>query len=157
MTTEECTTEQRNPPTAFTDNIGKRKANLRPWQPGQSGNPKGRKKLDHDAVQYCRDASQPVLKRLKNIALHSPSEKNAIAAGNSILDRAWGRPKQQLSIENPANAPDLLQYADPDTLRMIADIRARLMANRDQALAEGVVDGEFTALPDSVDCQDVKE
>ncbi len=113
--------------------------------------------MDHDAVQYCRDASQPVLKRLKNIALHSPSEKNAIAAGNTILDRAWGRPKTQLSIETPSDTPNLLEYADPDTLRMIADIRARLLANRDQALAANTVDADFTALPDSVDCQDVKE
>lgn len=75
-----------------------------PWVKGQSGNPGGRPKAEAEVVQLAREASPRAIGRLIELVEHS-EPRTAIAAANSVLDRAFGKPTQPLANdpENPVN------------------------------------------------------
>jgi hypothetical protein len=66
------------------------------WKPGQSGNPGGRPKEEREVLQLARDASPAAIRRLVEL-MDCDSPRAAIAAANSILDRAFGKPAQTIS------------------------------------------------------------
>jgi hypothetical protein len=66
---------------------------LRPFQPGQSGNPTGRSGPYLETQRLARDAAPEVTRRLIEIALTDPDTRVAIVAGNSVLYRAFGKPR----------------------------------------------------------------
>jgi len=66
---------------------------LRPFQPGQSGNPTGRSGPYLETQRLARDAAPDVTRRLIEIALTDPDTRVAVVAGNSVLDRAFGKPR----------------------------------------------------------------
>lgn len=88
---------------------------------GKSGNPKGRPPLtpeerqDREAlVRRARDMSQAVLDRLETLALRGKGPV-AVRASELVLDRAWGKPRQDLEVT--ANGPGvviMLPPADPE-------------------------------------------
>jgi hypothetical protein len=67
-----------------------------PFKPGQSGNPLGRPKLDPDVVALARAASPDAIR--KQIALLESEDENvALKAAQAILDRAYGKPMQNVT------------------------------------------------------------
>lgn len=72
-----------------------------PWVKGQSGNPGGRPKAEAEVVALARQASPKAIERLVKL-VNSDDERVSIAAANSVLDRAFGKPTQML-----AGDPDL--------------------------------------------------
>ena len=65
------------------------------FKTGQSGNPGGRPK---DAIKFselARDHSEAALQVLVK-ALNSKIEKNRITAANIIIERAYGKPPQEV-------------------------------------------------------------
>ena len=92
---------------------------LRPWQPGQSGNPGGIGAALREVTRLAREASPDVMRRLIAIAVDPEEDTRAvIVAAQTILDRAFGRvtgkpppedAKQivDLSTLSPANLAEL--------------------------------------------------
>jgi hypothetical protein len=71
------------------------------WKKGQSGNPKGRPKAPEDIAALCRvhtaEAVNVLVKAMKR-------ERDAVPAAIALLDRGWGKPKQQLEVSADADA-----------------------------------------------------
>ena len=78
-------------------------ANLRPWKPGQSGNPGGRPKRDMAAeiarAIFERDAE--AIERVFAAALRK-GDANIFRA---LADRAYGKPRQQIEHMGEAGGP----------------------------------------------------
>lgn len=67
------------------------------WRKGQSGNPGGRKKIPADIQEAFRAYTHEAITVAVAI-MRNPRAKNSdrLAAVNSILDRGWGKPRQQI-------------------------------------------------------------
>ena len=70
----------------------------RPFPPGQSGNPAGRKAEIGPLKAKAREHTDAALDTLVK-ALRSKNERTRVAAAEAILDRGWGRPTQHHEIE----------------------------------------------------------
>ena len=75
--------------------------NLRPWKPGQSGNPGGRPKGVAKTVREVCGGSPLILAQvLLEIALDPKArDRDRIAAAREILDRGWGKAVGYADIE----------------------------------------------------------
>jgi hypothetical protein len=80
---------------AFTANI---------WRPGRSGNPTGHSGLYGEAVSLARHAAPAAVKRLIEL-MSSDDERVASVACNSLLDRAFGKPREYDPKTEPADTP----------------------------------------------------
>jgi hypothetical protein len=71
-----------------------------PFQPGQSGNPDGRRKEDSHVRALARQYTEAAVKTLADIMIDAEAPHAARAtAANSLLDRGWGKPVQEISGE----------------------------------------------------------
>ncbi|MCZ6679425.1 MAG: DUF5681 domain-containing protein [Candidatus Poribacteria bacterium] len=94
-------------------------ANLRKWQPGQSGNPKG---MDPGVGHVRELAKQHTLEAIETLVEIRGDPKQSgsarVAAANALLDRGWGRPDQSVSIDQGQSLLSIL-----DELERRADMR----------------------------------
>jgi hypothetical protein len=82
--------------------------NLKPFKKGQSGNPKGRPKklprIDEILAKVLNEKGTNGLTRAENIIRKmSIKAETDIRAAEMILDRTYGRPRQQIENLNAAN------------------------------------------------------
>ena len=90
--------------------------NLRPWKPGQSGNPGGRPK---GIARLAREHGDKALNVLVS-ALDDDDGRIRIAAAREILDRGYGKP-----VTMTADVTNKLEELDDDFLESaIAQLRA---------------------------------
>jgi hypothetical protein len=82
----------------------RRLANLRPFRPGQSGNPTGRSKAEIDVRTLARAYTKEAIEALVLVMREGKPSESALAA-NSLLDRAWGKP---ILADAAAAAPPLV-------------------------------------------------
>jgi len=79
-------------------NSGKNTENLKPWEPGKSGNPSGRPKGAVGFKERCREFMNidgwPILVDMAN----DPKNKDRFKAVELILGYAWGKPKQGIEL-----------------------------------------------------------
>jgi hypothetical protein len=102
-----------------------RTAGLRaPWQPGQSGNELGAHRGYRRVLASARKASPEAIERaiqcMRDDAAPWPSRLAAIAL---ILERAWGKPKEHLSLDGAAGANIVIVTGVPrneDTTQPVA-------------------------------------
>ena len=81
-------------------------ANLKPFQPGQSGNPAGRPKsitlsetLRRELAKECpEEADQTYAERIAAVLCKSAAEGN-VRAAQEIADRTEGKPRQSVSSQ----------------------------------------------------------
>ncbi len=71
----------------------------RPFEKGRSGNPGGRAKENPEVKTLARQNAPRAIKRIIEL-MDSKDERVALAAANAILDRAYGKPRQ--NIDAPA-------------------------------------------------------
>jgi hypothetical protein len=74
-----------------------------PFKKGQSGNPGGKPRLKlpdgRTLSELAREHSEEAIKALADIAANGESEAARVSAATALLDRAFGRPRQDLGIE----------------------------------------------------------
>ncbi|MDE2096358.1 MAG: hypothetical protein KGL39_03865 [Patescibacteria group bacterium] len=73
------------------------------WKPGQSGNPGGKGGTYKVALSLARKAGPDAVKALIGLLNHPDGRVVAVAA-NSILDRAYGKPKEKPDTEQDDSA-----------------------------------------------------
>lgn len=73
-------------------------AGMRPWQPGQSGNPGGRPALDPEVREILQAATAPAAKRLAELVQHRDA-RVALQAIDMIHNRIYGRPVQAVDAK----------------------------------------------------------
>ena len=78
------------------------------FKPGQSGNPGGRPKMPEEIRDMFREISPRACEVLCDI-INDHKAKNAdrIRAAEVILDRAWGKPRQQVDLDT-AGVPTVI-------------------------------------------------
>ena len=92
-------------------------ANLRPWQPGESGarTPEYMSmlmKFVHRARINSEEALDAALEIMRNKAIHPQTRLNAATA---IMDRAWGKPKEHVEVSDSNGAAMLrITIVDPN-------------------------------------------
>ena len=72
------------------------------WTKGVSGNPAGDRdnKLKHLVLRYARSKSVQAIKRLAEIMVDPKASYGVqVTAATAVLDRAWGKPKQTVDVE----------------------------------------------------------
>lgn len=95
---------------------------LKPWAPGQSGNPLGRQGASEyqATINLAREHSRDAMRKL--IAkMDSRDERVALVAQQAVLERAWGKPKEfDPSVEKPELRIDLRGMSLEDRKMLLA-------------------------------------
>ena len=91
-------------------------ANLKPFKPGQSGNPGGRSKAQIDVRDAARAYTQEAIDTLVRV-MRSGRPGEAVLAANALLDRGWGKP--QLSADVNLKR-DINDYTNAELAAIIA-------------------------------------
>ena len=87
---------------------------LKPWQPGQSGNPKGRSKAQGEIERLAKDKSKRALERIIEL-VESDDERIALAAAKEVLDRAFGKARQVEAEDDGSSKAltiNIIRYTD---------------------------------------------
>jgi hypothetical protein len=128
---------------------------LRPWQPGQSGNPAGRppsfldlavqvRHLTHNGTELvhlllaiARGDAIPLPGRNGNRALHPqrPNLNQRMQAAQLLLDRGWGRAKEVIELLGDATPEQQQQMRRALLESLTDDERTQLRALLQRALA----------------------
>ena len=71
----------------------------RQWQPGQSGNLKGKPPIIAEVRELARKYTRPSILALARIVKDDKSPPAAVvAAASALLDRGWGKPPASLEV-----------------------------------------------------------
>jgi hypothetical protein len=80
------------PPGAI---LGRNGGILRPWQPGQRGNPENKRPDDYLACQKaCRERSPEAVEKVSELMRTSSDERVQYMAATWIVERAFGKAKE---------------------------------------------------------------
>lgn len=87
----------------------------KPFAKGQSGNPGGRPPIPVEVREAARALTTLALDTLKQVCETSDNDSARVTAANAILDRAWGKPVQQVAgTDGEGNAVPLHIAQLPD-------------------------------------------
>lgn len=104
-------------------------ANLKPFQPGQSGNPSGRPAMPPDVKAVLEGGSLAAV-QAQVALLSSPDQRLVFLASQAILDRLYGKASQQ--VDKSVTVTTVQQQH----LNILMDLQTR----RDQAMK--TIEGE---------------
>lgn len=100
------TKRKRAPSAASTASTVRNTAGLRPWRPGQSGNPRGRRPVDPSLRELARANTRVAVETLVKITQDDSAGPSArVAAACALLDRGHGRPVSEVDLNVKAEPP----------------------------------------------------
>ena len=89
---------------------------------GYTGNPGGRPKMPEELKRAFQEATPVALATLLQIAQEGENEGARVRASEALLDRAWGKPVQQVEADVHDSRPTV------DTSKLTPDQKAVLAA-----------------------------
>jgi hypothetical protein len=93
--------------TANSGGTAARMPEGRRFQPGHSGNPRGRPKRDLELAELARVYTADAIETLVSLMLDSGAPPSTrVAAATAILDRGWGRPPQAFDVTQRLSLAD---------------------------------------------------
>jgi len=92
-----------------------------PWKKGQSGNPGGRPKGIAEITALCQQKSPAATKRIFQL-IESEDERVALAAAQTVLDRAYGKPMQHSTVN--LSKHDATDWTRDELVALLHDARA---------------------------------
>jgi hypothetical protein len=95
------------------------------FEPGKSGNPNGRPKIDPSVVARIKDLCPEAVTRLEAI-VNDPTHKDHYRAVENVLNRVLGMPKQPIGLSD-----------DDETTGAVAGSLAQVMALLDNINRRG--------------------
>ena len=104
-------------------------SNLKPFKPGQSGNPGGRPKGLAAKARAMGDRALEVIEA----ALGDPDRKVQLAAAREVFDRGWGKPVQMTADVTRR----LDEWTDDDIDNALSALKATLGSDIDAGDGEG--------------------
>ncbi len=111
---------------------------LKPFQPGQSGNPSGHSGRYGEVMRLCREAGPAVAARLIEIALDRNEEARVcVVAGQEVLSRAFGKARAVPEGEGRGSGLNLEGVSEEKLLLIIRALEAAKAAKAAQAEGEG--------------------
>lgn len=91
-----------------------------PFEKGQSGNPGGRARYTlpdgRTLAEVAREHTVAAIETLVQVMQSGDTSAAQVSAANAILDRGWGKPKQDLGLD-----------VSDDAAELVARARARLL------------------------------
>ena len=81
---------------ALAKDGSRRRAPPHAWKPGQSGNPRGREPALVDIAALARKHGPKAIEIVAGLMVRDPDSKVRLAAAIALLDRGFGRPKQEI-------------------------------------------------------------
>jgi predicted Zn-dependent protease len=91
------------------------------WRPGQSGNPRGHSGLYGEAVKLARGLSLRAVQRLGEL-MESEDERVSVVACNSLLDRAFGKPKPAVEEKDDVMEARLKTMSREERLALLQEL-----------------------------------
>ncbi len=82
-------------------NSGGNNGNLKPFKPGQSGNPNGRPSIPEEIKRAYREHSHEAIEVLVEVMRKGEGQHGTgrVKAAVEILNRAWGKPAETVTVE----------------------------------------------------------
>lgn len=115
-----------------------RNENLKPFKPGESGNPKGRPKklpaLDDLLADVLGDdgSGKSEAKAILE-ALHKRAIKGDVRAAEVLLERAYGKVKQEIDQQTTVKDERIdVSKLTPEQRRYLADLQLQLRSGRSE-------------------------
>lgn len=114
----------------------------RPFPKGQSPNPAGRPKAALNVQELARTHTEAAINTLAD-CLRDPKLK--VQAAEALLNRAWGRPLQALSLEPDSATSSILQHLL--AARLVGQIEMERAQQATNHTAPPTIDGTAASVP----------
>lgn len=108
-----------------------RSTGLRPWKPGQSGNPSGRPKVAAEVRALARQYGAEALAKLVALMRHAPDERVQLAAARELLNRGYGKVPQSVEFNGTPLVAVNVGVPQPAGGPLTAEMTYRLMIEGD--------------------------
>lgn len=88
------------------------------WQKGQSGNPKGRKKVDWRLKAAAQEYGEAAILTLAKVMTDAPEPADRVRAAKELLDRGYGKAKESVEVSGNLDMGFYIQIARAEPERL---------------------------------------
>jgi hypothetical protein len=130
--------QKKNTPRPAKTTPGKRRAPRTAWQPGQSGNPRGRPPVGLAAAELVRRIGDEVMvspdgkvhmTRLEGVVrrMYLLAGNGNVQAATILFNRGWGMPPQTIEGELTTYTPEQLEKQRRSRMKAVMPALARMV------------------------------